>query len=253
MKIFRLLTAFVLTAFIITAAYGQTDSEKPKSKKTVTITAIGNSNARLEFDHTTYNFGSIAKGSVVTHNFWFENTGTDTLVITRIKPTCGCTSTRKAGFSVAPGEKTSIDIVFDSGKFNGRITKAIKVECNDPVNPFLDLRFKATINNPLQILEYSPLQVNFENVPEGKNSKVIINITNIDSTESQILIIEKPSSDFIETELKKDSLKPDNTTEIEFVLLRNLEKGEFLTSISLEAKDKPGSRITIPINGNVVE
>ena len=60
-------------------------------------------NARIEFDHTDYDFGSIAKGSSVTHSYWLDNNGMDTLVITKIKPTCGCTSTKNGDIVVPPG------------------------------------------------------------------------------------------------------------------------------------------------------
>ena len=253
MKIFRLLT-IIITTLLLATPYSlcQIDKEDPKDDQQW-IKPAPLSNARLSFDHTTYDFGSIAKGSIVTHNYWLVNTGTDTLVITKIKPTCGCTSTRKAGFSVAPGDKTTIDIVFDSGKFNGRVTKSIKIECNDSVNPYLDLRFKAVINNPLQILEYSPLQINFGIVPVGALAEITVNLTNVDATESKIVIVEKPSENFIKTTLDKTKLKPDATTELKLTLTKDMEPGKFLTSISLEIEDKPKSRITIPISGTVDE
>ena len=56
---------------------------KPRSK----VPEIKLTNARLTFDNTTFNFGSIPKGAKVIHNFWFKNTGSDTLIISRVKPT----------------------------------------------------------------------------------------------------------------------------------------------------------------------
>ena len=220
--------------------------QKPKPAPEVPL-----GNGRIDFEETTFDFGSIAKGSRVTHNFWFENKGTDTLIVTKVTPTCGCTSTRKGMITVPPGQRSSIDVIFDSGKFNGRVTKSIKVECNDSVNPYLDLRFKAVINNPLQILEYSPLQADFKDVPVGKKGKVEMNLTNIDTSESKIKIIEKPASEFIKTDLKKEELDPGATTQIELTLQDDVEAGTFLSSLTIEAEDKPDSRITIPISGTV--
>jgi hypothetical protein len=240
MKILRLYFSGILITFLLfSLTSGQAKLSKSAAK------------ARLKFDHTTYDFGSIAKGAVVTHNYWLENLGTDTLIITKIKPTCGCTSTRKAGFAVPPGERSTIDIVFDSGKFNGRVTKSIKVESNDVMNPYLDLRFKATINNPLLLLEYSPLKVDFQNIPARKQGKVTVNVTNIDTTASKLIIVEKPSDRFLISDLKKDNLKPGGTTELTLTLANDIEPGPFLTSICLEIENKPGSRITIPISGTV--
>jgi len=209
--------------------------------------------ARIEFEHTDYDFGSIAKGSSVTHSYWFDNNGTDTLVITKIKPTCGCTSTKTGGIVVPPGGRSNIDIVFNSGKFNGKVTKSIKIECNDALNPYMDLRFRATINNPHLSLEYAPLQVDFKTVPVGETAKFTLSLTNIDSTVSTIILVDKPSEEFIKTELKSNKLKPAATTDIEFSLADNLAAGQYLTSITLEADGKRDSRITIPILATVGE
>jgi hypothetical protein len=64
-----------------------TPAKKPPIKPSSKVPEIELTNARLTFENTTYNFGSIPKGAKVTHNFWFENTGSDTLVINRVRPT----------------------------------------------------------------------------------------------------------------------------------------------------------------------
>ncbi|MCD6161909.1 MAG: DUF1573 domain-containing protein [candidate division Zixibacteria bacterium] len=243
MKTIKLpLIAFSIICLITTASYGQPINPSIRLSK---------SNARIVFEQTIFNFGSITKGSNVTHNYWFSNTGTDTLIISKIKPTCGCTSTRLSDIDVAPGERSSIDIVFYSGKYNGKITKSIKLETNDPVNPYIELRFKAIINNPSQLLEFSPLQIDFETVPRGTEKQVIVSLTNMADEKVKIVMPVKPSDAFIKTSLKKSKLKPGDTTELTLTLLKNLEPGKFLTSISIEMEEKPNSRITIPISGNI--
>jgi len=209
--------------------------------------------ARIAFDHTDYDFGSIAKGSSVTHSYWFDNNGTDTLVITKITPTCGCTSTKTGGIVVPPGGRSNIDIVFSSGKFNGKVTKSIKIECNDALSPYLDLRFRATINNPLLTLEYSPLQVDFQTVPEGETKEFTVNITNLDSTESTITLIDLPSDKFIKTNLNNDKLEPGQTAILKFSLAKDLAPGPYQTSITVEAEGKHDARISIPILATVGE
>jgi len=247
-KLFSLVLALSLFPFhSITAQVERIDEEETEFRQ------IPLCNARIEFDHTEYDFGSIAKGSSVSHSYWFNNNGTDTLVITKIKPTCGCTSTRTGGITVPPGGRSNIDIVFDSGKFNGRVTKSIKIECNDALSPYMDLRFRATINNPLLSLEYAPLQADFKTVPVGKTAKIMINLTNTDSTESTIILVDKPSAEFIKTQLKNSKLKPGATTILEFSLADNLDSGQYLTSITIEAEKKHESRITIPILATVGE
>jgi len=62
-------------------------SQLPSRRAPTNVPKVELTNARITFDHTVFDFGSIPKGTKVSHNFWFENTGTDTLVINRVKPT----------------------------------------------------------------------------------------------------------------------------------------------------------------------
>jgi hypothetical protein len=62
-------------------------SQQPSRSAPTSVPKVELTNARITFDHTVFDFGSIPKGTKVSHDFWFENTGTDTLVITRVKPT----------------------------------------------------------------------------------------------------------------------------------------------------------------------
>jgi hypothetical protein len=42
-------------------------------------------NARIEFNHDRFDFGTVPGGAQLTHHFPVKNVGTDTLVITQIK------------------------------------------------------------------------------------------------------------------------------------------------------------------------
>ncbi|MCP4581265.1 MAG: DUF1573 domain-containing protein [candidate division Zixibacteria bacterium] len=251
MKYFKVLI-LITTICMIPFSSILAQIEKPDDEETE-FRKIPLCNARIEFEHTTFDFGSIAKGSSVTHSYWFDNNGSDTLVITKIKPTCGCTSTKTGGIVVPPGERSNIDIIFNSGKFNGKVTKAIKIECNDSVNPYMDIRFKALINNPLLTLEYTPLQADFKTIPVGASKTFTISITNVDSSESRLVLIDKPAKEFIKTKLKKDKIKPGETAEIEFTIAKDLEPGPYLSSVTFEADGKDNSRITIPILASIGE
>lgn len=210
-------------------------------------------NARIEFDHTTFNFGALNKGASVAHSYWFTNNGSDTLIITKIKPTCGCTSTKKGGITAAPGESASIDIIFNTGKFNGRVTKAIKLETNDKLNPYMDIRFKSTINDPQLKFNFIPFEADYKTVPAGKAETFKITITNTDSTKSNLEIVDLPLESFIKAKLSKSSLKPEESVTLTFTLQKDIEPGEYLSSITLEDTNKKHSRFSIPITVKISE
>ena len=223
MKYFSILMLLAALCVPLPSAIGQIEKEDDEATEFRNVPLC---DARIEFDHTVFDFGSIVKGSSVAHSYWFSNSGTDTLIITKIKPTCGCISTKTGGIVVPPGERGNIDIIFNSGKFNGKVTKAIKIECNDSVSPYMDIRFKSTINNPLLNLEYTPLQVDYRNVKIGESKSFMINITNTDSTASKLVIVDKPSEDFIKTKLAKELLHPGDETQLKLTLLKNIDPGK---------------------------
>lgn len=247
-RIFGIIISIFLVANLAFAQVEREESEEMEFREVPL-----SDKARIEFDHTVFDFGSINKGASVAHSYWFTNTGTDTLVITKIKPTCGCTVTKTGGIKAAPGERAYIDIIFNSGKFNGRVTKSINVETNDKLNPYMDIRFKSTINDPLLTFDFIPFQADFKDVPSGKVGKFKISITNKDSLESNLIIVDKPAESFIKTKLSKNTLEPGGTATLEFVLSDKIAPGEYLSSISLEAEGKKHSRFTIPISLNVTE
>jgi hypothetical protein len=222
--------------------------QKPEPVKEVPLTK-----ARIKFDEPDWNFGSIQKGAQVAHNYWFSNNGTEDLVITRIKPACGCTTTKSKGMTVPPGGRGFIDISFNSGRFNNVITKGITVETNDAVNPYLELRFTATINNPVQIIESSPLEANFESVLKGQSADITLKLKNTDSTRSKIEFIEMPDESTFKITPDKLILKPSASADLKIHLGPNLPSGPFVSSLTLSVIGKEDSRITIPIVGTIVD
>ena len=85
----------------------------------------------LEFDSTTFHFGTIAEGEKVVHGFVFKNAGDAPLVISQVEPSCGCTTLRDWPRSpIMPGEQGTITIEFNSSGRPGPTNKSIYVQAN---------------------------------------------------------------------------------------------------------------------------
>lgn len=109
---------------------------------------------KIEFDSTIYHFGEIAIGSKVKHTFKFSNTGSAPLVITDVKPSCGCTSLKDwPKEPIQPGENGQISVEFNSDGFPGDISKSIMVHTNAvPKDVFLKLEGKVVgIDNSKEV------------------------------------------------------------------------------------------------------
>ena len=97
------------------------------------------------FDAMHYDFGKIGPDAKVTHVFKVTNDGKAYLNITRLNPSCGCTSTVLGKWSLAPGESTQIEATFNPKGFHGLSRKSIQVVSDDPSNPTQTLTFEAEV------------------------------------------------------------------------------------------------------------
>lgn len=96
---------------------------------------------------TVYNFGKVKDGAKVVYNFRFENTGKNPLVISAASASCGCTVPEKPEHPIAPGEVSSIKVVFDSKGRVGPVHKEVLVSSNaQPAFPPLILSGEVTAN-----------------------------------------------------------------------------------------------------------
>lgn len=86
--------------------------------------------AKIEFEESSYDWGTVQQGSKVKHVFKFKNIGTDTLRIARVKTSCGCTAAESSKI-IAPNEYGQIDVTFNTGTRKGKASKTIYVYSND--------------------------------------------------------------------------------------------------------------------------
>ena len=95
---------------------------------------------RIEFEKKTHEFGDIhEEGGKVTARFIFKNVGDSALVLTKVKPGCGCTAANYTKEAVQPGQTGFIDATYDPWGRPGQFNKNIKVSTNEPnqTNPYI--------------------------------------------------------------------------------------------------------------------
>lgn len=98
----------------------------------------------IAFSETDHSFGDIKKGEIVEHIYEVTNTGTNPLIISNVKPGCGCTVPDFTKEPILPGKKGKITLHFDSTNFDGAVNKAADVFVNVEKAP-VRLTFSANI------------------------------------------------------------------------------------------------------------
>src|SRR3569833_3255470 len=70
-----------------------------------TASALDNEKAEFKFNEEKHDFGKIPQGTPVTTVFEFTNIGKEPLILSDVKPTCGCTITDFTKTPIKNGEK----------------------------------------------------------------------------------------------------------------------------------------------------
>ena len=100
---------------------------------------------KIEFEEEVFDFGEVMDGDKVKHEYKFKNTGTEPLIISNAKGSCGCTVPSWPREPIPAGEEGVIMVQFDSknkGKVGGSPqSKRVTLTANtDPVNTYLTIK-----------------------------------------------------------------------------------------------------------------
>jgi len=112
-------------------ASSKIDTSKQKKRTPVSLDQVDTtSDAKMEFEATEWNFGEIIQGESVEYAFEFTNTGSEPLIITNAKGSCGCTVPVWPREPVAPGESGVVDVKFNSKGKKGNQNKKVTLTTN---------------------------------------------------------------------------------------------------------------------------
>lgn len=99
----------------------------------------------MEFQSEVFNWGELDEGEIVQNVFTFTNTGTEPLIISNAKGSCGCTVPRWPKEPIMPGESAELLVQFNSkgkGKVGGaKQSKRVTITANiEPKNTYLTIK-----------------------------------------------------------------------------------------------------------------
>ena len=126
-------------------AFSEADnSELPEGSQ-----PAGNKTTTIEYEVVEHDFGDVFYPSDNKFTFKFTNTGSEPLVISDAKASCGCTVPRKPEKPVLPGEVGELDVVFKpkEGQIGQEVTKRITITANTEPNNLTYLDIKANVKS----------------------------------------------------------------------------------------------------------
>ncbi len=92
------------------------------------------------YESERFDFGTIDEGEIVKHIYKFKNTGSEDLIISNCKGSCGCTVPTWPKEPIPPGGMGEIKVEFNSKGKPGRQSKRVTVTANtNPTETFLEI------------------------------------------------------------------------------------------------------------------
>jgi hypothetical protein len=203
----------------------------------------------VSWDASTHDFGDVKEnGGKVTHKFIFTNTGNEPLVITNVRPSCGCTSSDYTKEPIAPGDKGYVSAAFDPNRRVGKNSKSITVTTNGNP-PTTTLRFTVNVlAKPKTIADQYPRTLGELRVKT--NHLALMKVTTGEIKEGELEII-----NLNDTDLNISFRNVPNHIEIKAVpeMLKPQMQGKIIVKYDASKKNDFGflmDRIVVAINGN---
>jgi hypothetical protein len=116
-------------------AIAQAPRVQATQKKAETVAADALKPAtEVKWEEASHNFGDIKKGVPVNNDFTFVNTTSETIIITNVKASCGCTATNYTKTPIKPGETGFVSAKYNAAS-TGPFSKTVRVNFNENEKP----------------------------------------------------------------------------------------------------------------------
>lgn len=126
------------------------------------------------FPETAHNFGTVARGSKVTHSFRIINTTSYDVHIAGWRTKCGCTDVKVGAREIPPGTQTTVEATLDTTKFQGYKASGLILVFDRPSLVEVDLNLECFIRGDVML---SPGVVDFQVVPRGQKRSMTMNLS----------------------------------------------------------------------------
>ena len=232
-------------ALAVIAMAGLVGSVAQTTNPVVLLPAGGSSlpvnGARIEFDSTVMNFGRASARQVIKHTFVFTNTGDQTLEISDVRPTCGCTVAGTWDRRLEPGQSGGIPIQYTVDSRQGEIFKTVIVVCNDLSQTNVTLKITGDVWQPVEV---KPAQIVFGACEDNTTNQTrVVRIVNNLEQPLSLSGLECASRSF-EAVLK--TVQPGKEFELQVTLVPPFKAGTIMSSIQLKTSSTNQPVITIP-------
>jgi hypothetical protein len=198
------------------------------------------------FDELAHDFGSVPRGPMVTHQYRLTNNTGQTVRITSVRVSCGCTSATALQGTLAPGQSTAVLAQMDTTRFIGPKTVTIYVQFDQP--KWEEVRLSITSNSRTDVA-VTPEALAFGPVSRGSPVARQTSVTLSGGTQ---LVSVAAESNYVQLTAKGTQTNGSDTTyEITATLRPDTPVGKWFTDVWLNTNNPGAARIRVPLTVDV--
>jgi hypothetical protein len=187
-------------------------------------------------------FGSIARGTILTHQFHLTNPTSSLLHIAGLRTSCACATAMAPQTEVAPGEATEIIVTVDTNKFSGPRNFSIYVQIDRPFVDELRLSIQA---NSREDVTLTPGQLAFGRIKQGSGPRSSILVEHFGAPDWRITGIDNDNA-YLKTELLEVGRNHSRVSyQINVKLREDIPTGAWHADLWLKTTDPSLARIPL--------
>ncbi|MFN0050266.1 MAG: DUF1573 domain-containing protein [Cytophagales bacterium] len=228
-----------------------------------TFVAFASAQATINFQKMYHDFGEIAEGDQASYSFEVVNSGNSPLIISKVQPSCGCTTPDWTKEPILPNTKGTVTASYGTKGRPGSFNKSISVLSNDPEKPNTTIFIKGFVSNVAkptytnEQLKISPKIViektmhNFGTVE--KNTKIPFKLSVSNLGRSDLKISEITSAcNCVQLSLKPEFIKTGESGFLQLLYAPN-SIGVVSDVVNIKSNDLTNSTFKFSFAGKVVE
>jgi hypothetical protein len=212
------------------------------------LTSIGWAGPESFFDERVHDFGATPRGPQLVHYFRFTNNSKETVTISNVRVSCGCTSASAAVTQVKAGESSYITASMDSRRFSGVKAVTVYVDFMTPRFEEVTLQVQA---NGRDDFTMTPDSIAIGTIRKGANAKGSIQVTLVGDRNWEIKEA-KADSNYVQPAAKLVARTATEVTyEISASLRPDLPVGKWYTDLWLTTNNGALAKFRVPLTVDV--
>jgi hypothetical protein len=214
--------------------------------------ARGQEWARAMFDnHTTHDFGTVARGAKVEHRFVFENIYEEDLHVQSVSSSCGCSTPQVNRKLLKTWEKGEVLVTIDTRTFFGRKDATIAVVFDKPFSAEVQLHVHTNIRSDIVV---QPGAVLLGSVLQGAEANQTVNINYAGRSDWKITRVECTNPAIVASIVETNRAEGQVAYRLAVRLKPDAAAGYIRDQLSLVTNDRDtrAARVPVAVEGVVV-